>query len=937
MECRFGRRQSSRGLGPSTPPAISPGVRRPRVFMENKGEKEREWGKSLPHVVYHFSSTGGAVAVATAVTHPLDVLKVRLQTQLVGQRGPLVGMAEIFEKIVEVEGARGLYLGLMPALTRSVLYGGLRLGLYEPCKYFCDLMFGSTNFFIKIASGAVSGALATALTNPMEVLKVRLQMNSKRGMIREMRKISSDEGFKALWKGVGPAMARASALTASQLATYDESKQVLLRWKKLEEGFHLHLISSCIAGTVGTLVTAPLDMIKTRLMLQNGSNGNRTYRNGYHCAYQVVLTEGFRALYKGGFATFARLGPQTTITFLVCEKLRELAARDLIQYRPTVDKFYQVGQVHRILDIENYGDQYSLWKHYNHMLILEIPIQICDLVAISRLLNATLVIPEIQESLRSKGISSIFKSFSYVYNEEQFIAALSNDVVIVKSLPYDLRQERRKNKYPTFSIRYLASPSFYVREVLPKLKQSKVVGLLIGDGGCLESVLPPDMEEYQRLRCRVAFHALQFRSEIQVLGNLIVERLRASGRPWSFHIWHSTLVLQRTQVYGNFMVVFMVELFQDVHTELIQYKRKQLIKRGIVHGNLSVDSFAQKKKGLCPLMPEEVGIFLRAIGYPSDTIIYLAGAEVFGGQRILVPLRAMYPNLVDRSSLCSKAELSKLLGPESALLSELPMAPPQKTKEQLIEEWNRAGPRPRPLPPPPARPFYQHEKVGWYGWVAESDVEPDPSAIDLRMQSHRLIWNALDYYVSVEADAFFPGFHSDGSSWPDFASLVIGHRLYQMASARTFRPDRRTMVKLLDSIRDNMYHPKHNWTLLVRQHLNNSLGIGGLIMGSQASKPRSFLSHPLPECSCRVSRASEAQRLVKGPNGEVLYGGEDRCPEWMVNGLSFAQRETRDAKDEGDDLPEEDSEMEAQEDSSDVSRTEFNRAIEQDEEMDPDD
>ncbi|KAG0501459.1 hypothetical protein HPP92_001531 [Vanilla planifolia] len=893
-----------------------------------------------------FLLNGELFAVATAVTHPLDVLKVRLQTQLVGQRGPLVGMAEIFEKIVEVEGARGLYLGLMPALTRSVLYGGLRLGLYEPCKYFCDLMFGSTNFFIKIASGAVSGALATALTNPMEVLKVRLQMNSKRGMIREMRKISSDEGFKALWKGVGPAMARASALTASQLATYDESKQVLLRWKKLEEGFHLHLISSCIAGTVGTLVTAPLDMIKTRLMLQNGTNGNRTYRNGYHCAYQVVLTEGLGALYKGGFATFARLGPQTTITFLVCEKLRELAdfgilftkmavknkfklfalvgiafcvvsllvhlllanysARDLIQYRPTVDKFYQVGQNFRyrklwgsIQSLEalqpyaNPRNTYPVPGESNGFIYAKIyggfdhiKPSICDLVAISRLLNATLVIPEIQESLRSKGISSIFKSFSYVYNEEQFIAALSNDVVIVKSLPYDLRQERRKNKYPTFSIRYLASPSFYVREVLPKLKQSKVVGLLIGDGGCLESVLPPDMEEFQRLRCRVAYHALQFRSEIQVLGNLIVERLRASGRPYL--AFHSGLARDTLAFHGC------AELFQ-------------------------------------------VGIFLRAMGYPSDTIIYLAGAEVFGGQRILVPLRAMYTNLVDRSSLCSKAELSKLLGPESALLSELPMAPPQKTKEQLIEEWNRAGPRPRPLPPPPARPFYQHEKVGWYGWVAESDVEPDPSAIDLRMQSHRLIWNALDYYVSVEADAFFPGFHSDGSSWPDFASLVIGHRLYQMASARTFRPDRRTMVKLLDSIRDNMYHPKHNWTLLVRQHLNNSLGIGGLIMGSQASKPRSFLSHPLPECSCRVSRASEAQRLVKGPNGEVLYGGEDRCPEWMVNGLSFAQRETRDAKDEGDDLPEEDSEMEAQEDSSDVSRTEFNRAIEQDEEMDPDD
>lgn len=48
----------------------------------------------------------------------------------------------------------------------------------------------------------------------------------RRGAVREMHKIASEEGIKALWKGVGPAMTRAAALTASQLATYDESKQV---------------------------------------------------------------------------------------------------------------------------------------------------------------------------------------------------------------------------------------------------------------------------------------------------------------------------------------------------------------------------------------------------------------------------------------------------------------------------------------------------------------------------------------------------------------------------------------------------------------------------------------------------------------------------------------------------------------------------------------
>ncbi|KAG2621178.1 mitochondrial substrate carrier family protein ucpB-like isoform X1 [Panicum virgatum] len=283
------------------------------------------------YALYHLGTSGSAVAAATAATHPLDVIKVRLQMQHARQRGNLVGMGTIFTQLVTREGPRSLYLGLAPALTRSVVYGGLRLGLYEPCKHVCSYAFGSTNFAFKFASGIIAGALATALTNPMEVLKVRLQMStSSTSTIGEMRKVLAQEGLKALWKGVGPAMARAGCLTASQMATYDESKQALMKWTPLEEGFQLHLISSCIAGTAGTLVTAPVDMVKTRLMLQQETKGARVYRNGFHCAYQVVVTEGVKSLYKGGFATFARLGPQTTITFIVCEKLRELAGMTAI-------------------------------------------------------------------------------------------------------------------------------------------------------------------------------------------------------------------------------------------------------------------------------------------------------------------------------------------------------------------------------------------------------------------------------------------------------------------------------------------------------------------------------------------------------------------------------------------------------------------------------
>jgi hypothetical protein len=149
---------------------------------------------------------------------------------------------------------------------------------------------------------------------------------------------------------------------------------------------------------------------------------------------------------------------------------------------------------------------------------------ICDLVTISRLLNATLVIPELQESLRSKGISNKFKSFSYLYDEEQFIAFLKNDVIVMKTLPESLKAARKRNEFPLFKPKNSASPKFYLEDVLPKLKKANVIGLIVSDGGCLQSALPASMPELQRLRCRVAFHALQLRPEIQVLAKEMVDR-----------------------------------------------------------------------------------------------------------------------------------------------------------------------------------------------------------------------------------------------------------------------------------------------------------------------------------------------------------------------------------------------------------------------------
>lgn len=203
----------------------------------------------------------------------------------------------------------------------------------------------------------------------------------------------------------------------------------------------------------------------------------------------------------------------------------------------------------------------------------------------------------------------------------------------------------------------------------------------------------------------------------------------------------------------------------------------------------SVWKILQKKHWSKYLFFPQVGILLRAYGYSWDTIIYISGGEIFGGQKKLIPLHAMFENVVDRTSLSTPWELNKIYGRETKLNDKTPRTPPVK-EERKLEAWKTSSPRPRPLSPPPARSKYPYNIEGWWGWVAESDIEPESTVMELRTNAHRLLWEAVDYRVCTEADVFVPGFDRDGKGHPNFASLVMGHRLYQFAASKTYRLDR---------------------------------------------------------------------------------------------------------------------------------------------------
>lgn len=157
----------------------------------------------------------------------------------------------------------------------QMILNGCRLGFYEPLrKGVTTLIFKDANvqsLGVNIFSGAASGILGAAAGSPFFLVKTRLQSYSPflpvgtqhgyRNAIDGLRKISSTEGLKGLYRGVGAAMVRTGFGSSVQLPTYFFAKRRLVKHLDMGEGPALHLASSACSGFVVCCVMHPPGML----------------------------------------------------------------------------------------------------------------------------------------------------------------------------------------------------------------------------------------------------------------------------------------------------------------------------------------------------------------------------------------------------------------------------------------------------------------------------------------------------------------------------------------------------------------------------------------------------------------------------------------------------------------------------------------------------
>ncbi|KAK1481231.1 hypothetical protein CCUS01_04343 [Colletotrichum cuscutae] len=304
-----------------------------------------------PSLRYPFWFGGSASSMAACVTHPLDLANESLdswyQTQAllravannetttslpkqeVRRPDAPKNMVGTFTHIIRNHGVTGLYNGLSASLLRQMTYSTVRFGAYEEMKIRATRANDGKppSFPVLVAMASAAGFIGGISGNAADVLNVRMQQDAAlpaaerrnyshalEGMLRMAR----EEGIMSWFRGVLPNSMRAAAMTASQLASYDTFKGMLIRHTPMGDNLTTHFTASFLAGVMAATVTSPIDVIKTRVMSASTQEGLA------HTLAKIYKAEGLGWMFKGWVPSFLRLGPQTICTFVFLEMHRKV-------------------------------------------------------------------------------------------------------------------------------------------------------------------------------------------------------------------------------------------------------------------------------------------------------------------------------------------------------------------------------------------------------------------------------------------------------------------------------------------------------------------------------------------------------------------------------------------------------------------------------------
>lgn len=314
--------------------------RRPNFACISLAEKreEKEFSPSFDQILKHplamialvpkeaalFAAGAVAGAAAKTVTAPLDRIKLLMQThgiragQECAKKG--IGFIEAITLVGKEEGLKGYWKGNLPQVIRIIPYSAVQLFAYETYKTLFQGKDGNLSVIGRLAAGACAGMTSTFVTYPLDVLRLRLAVETgHRTMSQVALTMLREEGFASFYNGLGPSLIGIAPYIAVNFCVFDLVKKGLP--EKYQKKTEASMLTALVSATVATLMCYPLDTVRRQMQMKG-----TPYMTILDAFPGIVARDGLLGLYRGFIPNALKTLPNSSIRLTTFDTVKRLIA-----------------------------------------------------------------------------------------------------------------------------------------------------------------------------------------------------------------------------------------------------------------------------------------------------------------------------------------------------------------------------------------------------------------------------------------------------------------------------------------------------------------------------------------------------------------------------------------------------------------------------------